>query len=207
MLPAFAGVAQAVASEPASYILPFTTFALAQAVSYYGAVLLVRERRPEPREAAVAVLVGFVVFAPVSILLAVFLIPAVLWLAFVGLAVPAAVLERLGPAAALRRGTRLARADFLHALGSFATLVLLGLVTAYGLFFLLRGQAEATLSAAGFLSVLVVQPLLYIGAVLLYDDQLARLVDSPSPKRRSNADVRDAVEPDRAGRADAQVEP
>jgi hypothetical protein len=205
--PALAGIGQTLLDPPASYVWPFTVFALAQAVSYYGAVLVVHERRPTASEAATAIAVGFGVFLPVSILLAFFLIPAAIWLAFVGLAVPAAVLEGLRPRQAFRRATALARADFIHSLGSFATLILFGLVTAYGLFFLLRGQAEATLAAAGFLSVLVVQPVLFLGATLLYDDQSARLVDSAPPTRRSDADVRDAVDADRPGGSDAEVEP
>jgi hypothetical protein len=204
--PALAGVGQTLLEPPASYVWPFTVFALAQAVSYYAAVLLVHERRASAREAATTIGVGYAVFLPVSILLAVFLIPAALWLALVGLAVPAAVLERLGPTDALKRGIKLARADFIHSLGAFATLILFGLVAAYGLFFLLRGQAEATLAAAGFLSVLVVQPVLYLGATLLYDDQAARLVDSAAPNRRRDADVRDAVDADRPGRPDPEVE-
>lgn len=195
--PAFAGVGQTLLESPASYVWPFTVFALAQAVSYYGGVLVVHERRPSPREAATAIAVGFGVFLPVSILLAVFLIPAAIWLALVGLAVPAAVLEGRGFVDAFRRGIMLARADFVHSLGAFATLILVGLVTSYGLFFLLRGQAETTLAAAGFLSVLVVQPVLYLGATLLYDDQAARLsapssdaADSPGREQQARGRTR-----------------
>jgi hypothetical protein len=52
--------------------------------------------------------------------------------------------------------------------------VIVGLLTALLLFFLLRGQGEATLAAAAFLSVLVISPLLFLGGALLYFDQAAR---------------------------------
>jgi hypothetical protein len=43
------------------------------------------------------------------------------------------------------------------------------------LFFLLRGQADAAERAAAFLGDLVVSPILYLGAALVYFDQAARL--------------------------------
>ena len=45
------------------------------------------------------------------------------WLALIGLAVPAAMVERLGFRDALKRGRRLGTADYVHALGSLAALV------------------------------------------------------------------------------------
>jgi hypothetical protein len=184
VLPALAGVGLTLLDSPARYVWWFTVFPLAQSVAYYGAVLVAHERSAAAREAAIAIGVGFAVFLPLSLLLGLLIIPAAVWLALVGLAVPASVLERLDPVEAFKRGIALGRADFIHSLGAFATLILFGLVTSSGLFFLLRGQAEAALAAAGFLSVLVVQPVLYLGATLLYDDQAARLVDSPAPQRR-----------------------
>ena len=205
--PALAGIGVTLLEGPARYVWWFTVFPVAQAVAYYGAVLVVHERPPAAREAATAIAVGYLVFLPLSVLLGLVIIPAALWLALVGLAVPAAVLEGRGAGDAFRRAVALARADYIHSLGGFATLILVGLVTSSGLFFLLRGQAETTLAVAGFLSVLVVQPVLYLGATLLYDDQRARLVDSGAPTRRSDADLRDAVDADGPGGPDAEVEP
>ena len=76
-----------------------------------------------------AIVVGSVVFVPAAFLALLFVLPAVAWLALVGLVVPVLVLERPGSGAAFRRAVQLARADYLHALGSLATLVILfGLV-------------------------------------------------------------------------------
>src|SRR5205814_1914712 len=71
-----------------------------------------------------------------------FVLPAVAWLALVGLAVPAAFIERLGYRAAIRRGFELARADYIHAAGSLATLVIVAFLTSTVLFFLLRGASQ-----------------------------------------------------------------
>jgi hypothetical protein len=51
--------------------------------------------------------------------------------------------------------------------------------------FLLRSQADNTVRAAVFLSDVVVSPLLFIGAAMLYVDQAARVVDSGDPRPRS----------------------
>ena len=70
-------------------------------------------------------LLGFVAFLPVCLARLFRDFPginlmAVAWLAFFGLAVPAALVERRGILDALRRGVQLARADYIHALGSLA---------------------------------------------------------------------------------------
>ena len=72
------------------------------------------------------------------------------------------------------RAYRLARADFVHALGSLATLAILVFLTQSGLFFLLRGTSDQTLAIASFVASLVVSPLLFLGSALLYFDQEAR---------------------------------
>ena len=73
------------------------------------------------RNALNAYTVAVLVFLPFPFLTAVYVLPGVVWLAFVGLAVPAALVEGLGLRAALVRGYRLARADFVHVLGGLAT--------------------------------------------------------------------------------------
>src|SRR5206468_7695190 len=102
----------------------------------------------------------------------------------------------------LRRGFELGRADYIHAAGSLATLVIVTFLTSTVLFFLLRGGSQIALASAAFLSLLVISPILFLGAALLYYDQAARV-----PTRRSDADLHHAVHPDRAGRADAEGEP
>jgi hypothetical protein len=190
----------------ATLVLVPTVGALILAASYVGACLIAGERRGSPLKAFA---VGALVFVPFPFLVGLLFLPGVAWLAFVGLAVPVAVLEGRGFRASLRRATELARADYVHALGSLSALAIVAFLTSTVLFFLLRGQGEATLQAAAFLAVLVISPLLFLGAALLYFDQAARVVDSrrPRKRRKRDADLHPAHEPDSAGRPDAQVEP
>jgi hypothetical protein len=176
--------------------------------AYIGAIVLAARERPSTRSLAVAFGVGPLVFAPVPVLLRVFVLPALAWLALFGLAVPAAAYERLGFRDALARGRRLGRADYVHALGSLCALGIGYFITRAMLFLLLRSQGDATERVAAFLGDLVISPLIFIGSALLYFDQAARVVDSASPRRRrDDADLHPAVDAHRAGRPDAQVEP
>jgi hypothetical protein len=156
--------------------------------------------------------VGFVAFLPL-LLQRVVVVPGfdlvtLGYFAFVGLGVPAALVEGLGFRAALRRGTELARADYVHALGSLATLVITTFLTGLVLFILLQGVGDQAVRVAAFLALLVLAPLFLLGAALLYVDQSARVVGSgPRPWRKRDADVHPALEPDRAGRPDPEVEP
>ena len=111
------------------------------------------------------------------------MLPAVAWLALVGLVVPVLVIERLGVADALRRAIELARADYLHAVASLATLVILFALVKLTLILLLRDLGEAGERAALGLGDLVVSPLLFLGGALLYVDQAARVSSSSSRKR------------------------
>ena len=122
-----------------------------------------------------AFLVGVLVFVPVPALTLVFIFPAVAWLAFIGLAVPAAVVERNGFRESLIRGRKLGTADYVHSLAGMATLVIVFALTKLVLGVLLHGQADTTLRTALFLSDLALSPLLFVGAALLYFDQDARL--------------------------------
>jgi hypothetical protein len=76
--------------------------------------------------------------------------------------------------AAFARAWRLARADYVHAVGSLATFALVVILSQGVLAFILRGFGGAALSTAFFLANVVVSPLLFIGAALLYVDQRAR---------------------------------
>jgi hypothetical protein len=179
-----------------------TAFSLLMTASYVGAVAIASQKHADRRSLLVAIAVGYVVFLPAPFLYGLFVLPAVAWLALVGLAVPAAFIERLGYRAAIRRGFELARADYVHAAGSLATLVIVAFLTSTVLFFLLRGASQVERAAAAFLSLLVISPILFLGAALLYYDQAARV-----RTRRSDADIHHAVDPDRPGRADAEGEP
>jgi hypothetical protein len=179
-----------------------TAFAFLMTLSYLGGVVLATGSRPERSALLAGAQVGYLVFVPALFLYSLFVLPAVLWLALFGLGVPAAVIERVGFRQALQRGYRLGRADYVHAAGSLATLVIVAFLTATVLFFLLRGASQLERSIAAFLSLLVISPILFLGAALLYFDQAAR-----DPTRRSDADLHHAVHPDRPGRADAEGEP
>jgi hypothetical protein len=96
--------------------------------------------------------------------------------------VPAAVIERLGVRASLARATELARADYLHAIGGLATLAITVFLTRATLFFLLRGLGEAEALAASVLADIVISPLLFLGAAMLYFDQAARASVARRPR-------------------------
>jgi hypothetical protein len=134
------------------------------------------------RAAYVVALLVYLVFPPLR---ALYLVPGLAWFAFIGLAVPAVLVERIGVRAALARGRELGRADYVHSLGSLAALVLVVGVADNTLIALLHTQSQASARIALALSDLVLSPLLYLGGALLYADQAAR-VGSPRSERRRN---------------------
>lgn len=156
--------------------------ALALALSYVGASSIATGVRPSRRSLGVALAAGFVTFLPLALLLGTFNLLGLAWVAFVGLAVPVALTERAGLREALRRGIRLARADFVHMLGSIATLAILYFLTSVALGLLLRNQGDQAERVAFFLADLVLAPILFLGASLLYYDQAARLAARSRPR-------------------------
>jgi hypothetical protein len=126
-----------------------------------------------PTKAAFAV--AFVVFLPFPLLLRMYILPGVAWFGFIGLAVPAAVAERLGFRASLARGLALGRADLVHAIGGIAALGLVYGVSRVFLLVLLHTQGNQAQAVALVLADLVLSPLLFLGGGLLYVDQLARV--------------------------------
>jgi hypothetical protein len=156
----------------------------------------------------VAYVVAVVLFLPVPFLVRAIVLPAVAWLALFGLAVPAAMIESLGLRAALRRGRQLGFADFAHALGGLSALVIVIAIGELTLIALLRSQGNTGQRVAHGLADVVLTPMLYLGGALLYVDQAARVGSrGPTSRRRRNADLHPPVDPDPAGRADAQIEP
>jgi hypothetical protein len=157
---------------PQSFLLtveaPFFTLA------YIGACLLVAQKRPSRRAFATAFGVGAVVFLPVALLAILYILPALIWLAVLGLSVPVALYEERGFRESMWRARRLATAGFAHALGSLTTLVIVYGVSRGALLLLLHGQADTTVQTAAFLADLVLSPLLFIGSALLYFDQVSR---------------------------------
>jgi hypothetical protein len=144
--------------------------------------------------APVLLVLTFVVAVPFALAVGylLLLVLAVLWLALSGFSIPAAMLEREGNrdgvfgriAYALDRSLRLARAEYLHAAGVVAALVL-----AYVLFSVLIGAALVgfadngeTIAAA--LVQVVLAPLFFLGLAVLYYEQRARAaVSSPGEAR------------------------
>jgi hypothetical protein len=112
---------------------------------------------------------------PAALLFPWFALAGVLWLGLVGLGVPAALREGTSFSASLRRGLDLGKADYVHAAGSLATLVVLFFLMRIGLALLLESQADNAIRTAIFLSDTVLAPLLFLGGAILYDDQAARL--------------------------------
>jgi hypothetical protein len=199
-----AAAAVGLAAIPGWWALAFalTVWVLFMTASFVRAVTIAVGEPVERRAIWMGFAVGCVVLLPAPVLLSLFVLPAIVWLGLVGLAVPAALIERRGFRESLRRGFELGRVDPVHAIGSLATLVIVGFLTSTVLFFLLLGGGEILRDAAAFMSLLVISPILFLGAALLYFDQAARV-----KTRRNDADVHHALQPDRAGSADVEGEP
>jgi len=208
--PALIGVAAAELHDPARAAVVLAAGPFALAASYAGAIALIRPIH-RGRYLAVALTVGFVAFLPMCVS-RLWIFPGIYlvvlgWLALVGLAVPAALVERRGLTDAMRRGVQLGRADYVHAVGSLATLVITIFLSGLVLFFALRELGDQALRVAGLLALLVLAPVFVLGAAVLYVDQAARVESGSPPRRKRDADLHSAVEPDGAGRSDAEVEP
>ena len=156
-------------------MLLFWAFGPLLTAAYVYACALTAAERPPWRVLASAYLAGLIVFLPFPILLRLYVLPALALFGLLGLAVPAAVYEWLDFRAALRRGWELGRADVVHAIGGMATLALVYGVSRIALLVLLHTQAQQTQNVAGALADVVLTPLLFIGATLLYVDQAARV--------------------------------
>lgn len=208
--PALLGVAAAELDGPARAAIVVGVGPLLLAAAYAGALALVRPVG-RGRSAATALAIGYAAFLPVCvsrlwIFPGIYLL-ALAWLAWIGMGVPAALVERRSLPDALRRGTELARADFVHALGSLATLAITIFLTGLVLFFSLRELSDQALRIAGLLALLVLAPIFVLGAAVLYLDQEARVESASRPRRNRDADLHPAVEPDGPRRPDAEVEP
>jgi hypothetical protein len=149
--------------------------------SYVGACVLVSEIRPSRDLLLQAFAVGLLIALPIPLLSLLLVIPALMWLAAAGLAVPALVMEGLRPRLALSRGVALGRADYVHALGSLCALGLTTYLTQLLLFALLHSGAKQSYYIASFLASLVISPILFLGGALLYFDQAARCSAVPAP--------------------------
>ena len=180
----------------------------ALALSYVWAVAVATDARNARGR---ALLVGAIAFLPLAasrvlVFTGVYFV-ALAWFALVGLAVPSVLVEERGLRDALQHGLRLARADFVHAFGTVAALAIVVIVSIFSLSLLLAGFGAQSITISAALAVVVMSPLFFLGCALLYLDQEARLESGSPRRRRRDARLHHAVEPDRAGRADAEVEP
>jgi hypothetical protein len=160
------------------------------------------------RATVLACLVGALVYLPFPALRAILFLPGIAWFAFIGLAVPVALVERTGFRQSLVRGRQLGTTDYVHALGSLAILVIVVGLGEEALTAALRTQGDNSQRVALFASDLVLSPLLYLGGALLYLDQAARVGSRRSDRRRRrDAHFHPPVDAQPAGRADDQIEP
>ena len=166
-------------------ILILAAAAPAFTLAFAWATALAADVRPGRATWLRALVLGTLAFLPAAFFFPWFAILSVAWLTLVGLVVPVVIVEGLPGRPALRRAVELCRADYIHALGSLATLVIVFVLTRLALTFLLREQADNTLRIAVFLADLVVSPLLFLGGALLYFDQAARVDSGDRTKRRS----------------------
>jgi hypothetical protein len=172
--------------------------------AYIYACSLALDARPNRTAVALALLI----YLPFPALRALFILPGIAWFALVGLAVPVAMVEGLRFRDALVRGRQLGVADYAHALGSLAALVVVVGVAATTLSALLHSQGDNGQRIAVVISDLVLSPMLFLGAALLYLDQSARVgSDASDRRRRRDAHFHPPVDVDAAGRHDAQVKP
>lgn len=186
---ALAAVADSTASRAAELTFALAIGAPAVSLSYVGASVVAASSRPPARRLFVAFVAGLLVLLPIPFLATLLLLPALAWFALFGLAVPVVVVEGLGLADALRRALQLARADYVHALGSLAAAAIVVFVSAGVLQFLLVQFSETASGVAAFIAILLLSPLLLLAAAQLYYDQAARAtpvregLTSPTPRR------------------------
>ena len=165
----------AVGSSTAERIVILVAAAPAFTLAFAWASAIAGEVRPGRATWLRALVLGSLAFLPAAFFFPWFALLSVAWLALVGLVVPVVVLERHGFRASFARAVALGRADFVHALGSLATLAIVVALTQAVLIVVLRGQGDQTLRVAAFLASVVVSPLMFLGAALLYFDQAARV--------------------------------
>lgn len=185
--PAVLTVAAAALSRDERIALLVIGWPLLMTISYVAASFIVSATPFDGRRALVAFGVGLAIALPVPVLVTFIVLPAVLWLALVGMAVPAAVIEATGVRTSFRRGVSLGRADYVHAAGTMATLVLVVVLTQLVLFQLLHGLSDQAIAVAAFLANLVISPVLFVGSTLLYEDQTARIRVQSKPHRAKEA--------------------
>jgi hypothetical protein len=140
----------------------------------------------------VLLVLTFVVAVPavISLTYLFLFVVAALWIALMGFSIPVAMLERDPDvnnvfdriAFSLLRSIRLARAEYLHALGVVAALIIIYLVFAVALTVGLVGFADNGRTIATALTQIVLAPFFFIGLSVLYFEQRARAAVSSPPE-------------------------
>ena len=161
--------------DTSGQIVVFVVAAPLFSAAYVAACVIVSARTPTRGAALSAFVIGTIIFLPAAFLLPWFQIAAAFVLAFFGNAVPAIVIDGCAPRASLRRSITVARADLVHAVGGLAALAIMFGITRTAMQILLREQADNTVRAAVFLADVVLAPMLFLGAALLYTDLAARI--------------------------------
>jgi hypothetical protein len=118
------------------------------------------------------------------------LVIGALWIALVGFSIPVAVLERDPDvrnafdriAFSLLRSMRLAKAEYLHALGVVAALLIIYILVGVVLGGALLGFADNGEVAAAALVQVVLAPFFFLGLAVLYFEQRARAAVSSRPE-------------------------
>jgi hypothetical protein len=134
----------------------------------------------------------FIVTVPALIAIPIYylLIVGALWVALMGFSIPVAMIEQDPDvknsldriAYSLVRSIRLARTEYLHALGVIAALLMIYLVLGFALGLALIGFADNGVLVAGVLVRAVLAPFFFIGLSVLYFEQRARAAVSSRPE-------------------------
>jgi hypothetical protein len=161
--------------DSARLVFALAAGSLLLASSHVAAVVLVGSRKGG---LAPALLAGIVALLPLAASRALIFpgiyILALSWFAVFGLAVPVVLIEGRSLPESFRHAVTLARADFVHAVGTVAALAIVSLLSIFALSSLLAAFGEQSLAVAAILAILVVSPIFFLGAALLYFDQAAR---------------------------------
>jgi hypothetical protein len=174
----------AIATTTVEKILILVVATPAFTLAFAWASAIAADVRPRRSTWLRALVLGTLAFLPAALFFPWFAILSVAWLALVGLVVPVVMIEDAPFRRAWSRAIELCRADYVHAIGSLATLVIVFVLSRIALAFLLREQADNTIRVAVFVADLIVSPLLFLGGALLYFDQAARVDSGPRSERR-----------------------
>lgn len=155
--------------------------------AYVWACRLESHERVDAARAALAIVIGTIVFIPAAMTLGWFNLLGVAWLGVVGWVVPVLVDERVAVGPAFRRTITLFRADPAHAIGGLAALVVVYGLTRGILEFLLRDQAGNSVVAAAALADLVISPVIFLGSTLVYRDLAARVGTTREDRARARS--------------------